>query len=173
MGDMDIIAVGAQVDEFYKQISGISFTLLGLWFVIVQLKYKDGAGDPRRRRHAYGVALFFLIPGVMAMLSSINSDLGLLWRITFGVTGALGLLEVLLYFTTDGIRTRGASILRLVSIIVYVPIVLLAILPSIVAASNLGIEPREVEAILLGLLIVIGVHIAFLALTESGDTAGA
>ena len=83
----------------------------------------------------YGVTLFFLIPAVMAMLSSINSEMKMLWRTTFAITGALGIVEIARYFTTEGIRTRAA--------------------------------------ILLGMVIVIGVHLAFLALTESSDTAGA
>ena len=62
------------IDAFYQSVATVSFTLLGLWWVVLQLKFKEGRGDARRRRHAYGVALFFLLPGVMSMVSSVNSD---------------------------------------------------------------------------------------------------
>lgn len=168
-----MFVLAAAVDDFYKTISGVSFTLLGLWFVVVQLKYKEGAGDPQRRRHVYGVTLFFLIPAVMAMLSSINTEMKMLWRVTFGITGALGLVEIVLYFATDGIRTKSASVLRMLAILVYIPIVLVALSPSLVDDVGIDLLPREVEAILLSAVIVIGVHLAFLALTESNETAGA
>ena len=72
---MQPVIAAASIDAFYQAISGVSFTLLGLWFVIVQLKYKQGTGEGTRRRHAYGVAMFFLFPGIAAMLSAVNSDL--------------------------------------------------------------------------------------------------
>ena len=107
------------------------------------------------------------------MLSSINSEMKMLWRNTFAITGALGIVEIALYFTTEGIRTKAASALRIVAALVYIPIILIALSPMLVDDVGIDLMPREVEAILLGMVIVIGVHLALLALTESSDTAGA
>jgi hypothetical protein len=170
---MQPVIAAASIDAFYQAISGVSFTLLGLWFVIVQLKYKQGTGEGTRRRHAYGVAMFFLIPGIGAMLSAVNSDLPLLWRLAFGITGALGMIEIVLYLTSDGIKTAASTALRIAGFVIYAIMVTLAIFPTAVEAIGLGLQPREVEAILLALLIFIGANIAFLALTEGEDTAGA
>ncbi len=52
----------ADIDRFYQAVSTVSFTLLGLWWVVVQLKYKGDEGDPRRQRHAYAIALFSCCP---------------------------------------------------------------------------------------------------------------
>ena len=57
--------------------------------------------------------------------------------------------------------------------VLYAAMVALALFPTAVEALGLGLQPREVEAILLALLIFIGANIAFLALTEGEDTAGA
>src|SRR5687767_5566049 len=105
------------IDAFYQSVSGVSFTLLGLWWVVVQLKFKDGTGEVRRRRHAYGIALFFLLPGVMSMVSSVNSDHSALWRVAFGVTALLGLLEVVLYLSTGGERALAPLLLRVFGIV--------------------------------------------------------
>ncbi len=163
----------ADIDRFYQAVSTVSFTLLGLWWVVVQLKYKGEEGDPRRQRHAYAVALFFLLPGVMGMLSSINSDLSALWRLAFGVTAALGLLEIALYRFSGDVYTRGAVALRIFGFVLYVLIAAFAIRPELASDLGLGMEPREVEAIFLGLLIVVGVNLAWFGVTESGETAGA
>lgn len=163
----------AAVDDFYKTVSTISFTLLGLWWIVIQLKYKEGGGDARRRRHAYTVSLYFLLPGVMALVSAINSDLSLLWRLAFGITALLGMAEVVLYATTDGIKTRGASGLRILGVALYALIAAFAIRPALTGDLGLGLAPREAEAILVGLLIVVGVHLAWFGVTESHETAGA
>jgi len=170
---MQPVIAAASIDAFYQAVSGVAFTLLGLWFVIVQLKYKEGTGEGTRRRHAYGVAMFFLIPGIGAMLSAVNSDLTLLWRLAFGITGALGMIEIVLYLTSDGVRTTASKVLRLAGFVLYTIMVVLALFPSAVEVLGLGLQPRELEAILLALLIFIGANIAFLALTEGEDTAGA
>ena len=54
IGDELLLAAAdhEKLGDFYKTVSSISFTLLGLWWVVVQLKYKEGAGDRARRRHA-------------------------------------------------------------------------------------------------------------------------
>jgi hypothetical protein len=63
---IDTVLAAADIDRFYQAVSTVSFTLLGLWWVVVQLKYKGEEGDPRRQRHAYAVALFFLLPASWA-----------------------------------------------------------------------------------------------------------
>jgi len=139
----------------------MSFTLLGLWWIVVQLKFKDGEGVPRRRRHAYAVLLYFLLPGVMAMLSGINPDLGLLWRLAFGLSGVLGLLEVALYATGYATRSRGADVLRVCAFVLYALILLVALIPTIALDAGLGLRGQEVEAVLISLLIVVGIHLAW------------
>ena len=55
----------------------------------------------------------------------------------------------------------------------YVLIAAFASAPSSPADLGLGMEPREVEAVFLGLLIVVGVNLAWFGITESSETAGA
>ncbi|MDT7570477.1 MAG: hypothetical protein QOE05_651 [Actinomycetota bacterium] len=162
----------AEIDSFYQSVATVSFTLLGLWWVVVQLKLGAGAGDPRRRRHAYGVALFFLLPGVMSMVSSVNSDHAALWRLAFGVTAVAGLVEIALYLSTAGARAAGPLLLRVGGAVLYVVILAFAIRPELVGDLGLELAAREVEAVLVALLVVVGVNLAWFGLTESGETAG-
>ena len=161
------------LDDFYKETAHICFTLLGLWWIVVQLKFGQGAGEPERRRHAYGVLLFFLLPGTMALVSAVNSEISALWRLAFGVAAALGVIEVFLYFGGAGIKSAGATALRWVALAVYGLIVLFAIRPKLAIDLGLGMAPREVEAVLVGLLVVIGVHMAWFGLTEPPERAPA
>jgi hypothetical protein len=163
----------ATVETFYDAATAVSFTLLGLWWVVVQLKYQGGTGDPRRRRHAYGVALFFLVPGIISLVSTVNTGLGALWRLAFGIAAGVGLLEIVLNLASEGARTRAASLLRVVGAILYVLIIVVAAAPGVVEDVGIDLNARETEAILLALVLVVGVNIAWLALVEPPETAGA
>jgi hypothetical protein len=167
-----MIAAVQDIDAFYQSVSGVSFTLLGLWWVVVQLKFKEGLGDARRRRHAYGIALFFLLPGVMSMVSSVNSDHTTLWRVAFGVTALAGLFEVALYLSTEGRRALGPFVLRLFAVVLYVFIAGFALRPELTLDLGIELEPREVEAVLVALLVVVGANLAWFGMTEPAETAG-
>ncbi len=160
------------IDAFYQSVATVSFTLLGLWWVVVQLKFKAGSGDPVRRRHAYGIATFFLLPGEMSKVSSVNSDQAALWRVAFGVTALLGVLEVVLYLRTGGERATGPLAVRLAGLVLYVVIALFALRPELTTDLGVALEPREVEAILVALLVVVGANLAWFGLTEPEETAG-
>jgi hypothetical protein len=165
--------IAASIDGFYLTFAQIAFALLGLWWIVLQLKYTAGAGEARRRRHAYGVTLFFLIPGVMALLSSVDTEVGELWRLAFGIAGGIGIVEAVLYLASEGGRTAAGTLVRLAGLVVYVLIVVFAIYPGLAADLGGPLGAQQIEAILLGLLLIIGVHVAWLSLTEPGETAGA
>lgn len=60
-------------------VSSISFTLLGLWWVVVQGR-ETWRMNLARRRMAYVVSLHFVLPGVMSVLALVAPDIGILWR---------------------------------------------------------------------------------------------
>jgi hypothetical protein len=110
---------------------------------------------------------------MMAMAASVNSDIPLLWRIAFGVTGLVGALEVVLYLRTGPLRTPGQLALRLCGSAVYLLIVVFAIKPKLAMELGIGLKPREVEGLLLTLLLFLGANIAWFGLLETSETAGA
>jgi hypothetical protein len=161
------------IDAFYRAVATASFTLLGLWWVVVVSRYARGAGSALQRRHAYGIALFFLLPGIMSLVASVNSDLSALWRVAFGACAAIGIAEVALYLATGGARTAIGLALRACGLTLYALIALFAIRPRLAADAGLGQHPQELESVLLGGLLFVGAHLVWLALTEPAETAGA
>jgi hypothetical protein len=161
----------AEINDFYKTVSAICFTLLGLWWVVGQVRFREWMDDRRRRRRAYAVSLYFLLPGVMTLLASINSGVSLLWRLPFVVIGVVGVLEVVLYVAAPHIRTRGDTVLRGFSLVLYGLIAIFAVHPTLAADLGLGLAPREAEAILISLVLVVGVNLAWFGLVEPGESA--
>lgn len=166
---IDPIMDTLDIDRFYQSVTQVSFTLLGLWWVVVQMKFRGGAGDPRRRRHAYGVATFFLLPAVMSMISGVNSDHSTLWRVAFGSMALLGIAEIVLFLRSGGDRAAGPVALRAAGLVLYLLIAALALRPALATDLDLGMQPREVEAVLVALVVVVGANLAWFGLTEPDE----
>jgi hypothetical protein len=151
------------ITDFYSTASQVSFTLLGFWWAVVQFRHADWVDNPSRRRLAHVVSMLFLLPGVMSLLSMLTGEEPLLWRVTFGLAGVLGLVATLIIIL--GTPAEGAgSWLRPGALFVAAPlyalVTLFAIAPGI-ARDLLGLQPLQVEGILLSLLVFLGVNLAW------------
>jgi hypothetical protein len=79
---------------FYATTSGLSFTLLGLWWVVADRR-RPSFLDRDHRRMAYVVSLHFMLPGAMSVLSLLDSGT-YVWRVVFALAGAAGAVGALL-----------------------------------------------------------------------------
>lgn len=155
-------------DTFYQSVSAASFTLLGLWLVVVQGR-REWRFDPPRRRMAYVVALHFLLPGAMSILALAAPEQAIVWRVSFAAAGAIGIVGVALITRTlreDHDSPRIVLWLQLVVLPVYILITGLAIAPGLPAAAGLALTALQVEAIVLSLLLFFGVQAAWFLLVE-------
>ena len=142
------------LSAFYSLLAGTSFTLVGLWWVVVQSRPAWRA-DTDRRRLAAGTYISFLLPGLMATLAQISPDTPLLWRTTFGSCALVGL------WSTVGLlrRERSAAVVgtfrrfRWVAIVLYLAILVLGVAPELARAA--GFTPLIVGGVLLVLLVVL------------------
>jgi hypothetical protein len=99
-------------------------------------------------------------------LFSIVDEAGLWWRTVFALTALLGVIEILLHWRSSRRRgTGGGRLLRGFGLLVYVLVLIVAAYPTLIA-ERLGVRALAVEAVLSGLLVVIGIHLAFQAITE-------
>lgn len=156
---MDLVA-------FYGVVSGLSFTLLGLWWVVAG-RHKQWFFDVRRRRMAYVVSLHFMLPGVMSLLSLVDPQGAVFWRVVFtiaGVAGAAGAVLMSDVIRSEFGRSRLAAMLMWVALPVYVVFVVVAVAPGVSTVVNL--EPRQVEGVLMALVVLLGINAAWFLTTE-------
>jgi len=155
-------------EAFYGTVSTASFTLVGLWLVVVQAR-PAWRFDPDRRRMAYVVSLHFLLPGAMSVIALAAPDQAVVWRVSFAAAGAIGVAGVALMVRAmreDHDAPRIVRWLQLVVLPAYLLVTALAIAPGIVAAAGLVLTPLEVEALVLSLLLFFGVQSAWFLLVE-------
>ena len=153
---------------FYSVIAGVGFTLLGLWQVVVT-SHKDWQRSRPRRLLAYTVALHFLLPAMMSVLSLVAPDQPVVWRAVFAISGALGAAGVLLYrraLIEEHDVPRLAGVVGWVVLPIYVAIVVLALVPTLPADLGLALSVLQVEAILVSLILFLGVQAAWILIVE-------
>jgi hypothetical protein len=161
-----VLATAADLQAFYQAIATVSFLLLGFWWPVGR-----AAPPGAPARHAYGVSMYFFLPGLMSLMASVNSELTTLWRVAFALTGVIGALEVVLYLRAGSRGGPGQLALRALGSVDYLLIVIIAVAPTLTMDLGLGLKPREVEAILLTIMLLIGANIAWLGMREPGDAA--
>ena len=155
------------IDTFYAAASGLCFTLLGFWWVVVQFRHAELTGDPGRRQLSFLVSLYFVLPGLASLAALISTE-SLLWRLSFGIVGIVGVGAALI--AIRGIHEPTGVIALLgragwIAVVTYGVLGLIALVPS-TAASITGLTALQVEGYVLVLLLLIGVLFAWLLFTE-------
>jgi hypothetical protein len=163
--------------EFYATVAQASFTLLGLWWVLLQIRHDAWFGDVAYRRGVYDISLYFLLPGMMSLGSLLAIEEPTIWRVSFAIMGVLGVIEsALLIAGMRGLRDRGplAAVADWVSLVVYAVIVLVALWRGLPQELGLGLLPLQVEGILVTILLFLGITLgASLFVTTGPVTAPA
>jgi len=148
------------LNDFYAAFAPLSFTVYGLWLIVVQTRHADWRRSPEHRRRAYAVSLHFAIPGLMSLLALVDPSNVTVWRVSFALSAAGGAL-ILGYLQFSAIPTPQGRLWQIestVSIVLYGLIVLVAAAPRV--AKDIG-APLRIEAVLLSLIVFLGINVAW------------
>jgi hypothetical protein len=157
------------LETFYTTVASLCFALLGLWWVVVQFKHEQWMADPRKRRMAYDLSLYFILPGMMSLVSLLAGEVKILWRIGFSVAAIIGAFETLTMIVSARSSLHESTLTkfgRWVVVVLYVLIAIVAIDPSLATALGLGLKAIEVEGLLITLLLFLGVNFVWLFFAE-------
>ena len=145
-----------ELDTFYATVSGVGFTLLGLWWVVVD-KHPEWFQEPTTALMAYVVSLQFIVPATSSLLSLAAPDAPAVWRTVFVLLGLVGLAGAVLVAVTLAATQPGLSVVALIlSLPVYLGIILVALVPGI--GSGLDLTGLQLEAFLFAMVLVLGLH---------------
>jgi hypothetical protein len=162
---------------FYQTVAQLCFTVLGLWILVLQTKYRDWSVKPVRRRMATNISLYFLLPGCMSLLALLAVHAAILWQAAFIVAGLLGMVETgllardesqLLAHTADAHsqRFRVMRVLRWLGIVLYGLVVLVALFAGAIGRL---VAPLNIAGVLITLLVVLGLVLAWVYFVEPMD----
>ena len=147
---------------FYQLLATASFTLLGLWFVVVGLSHGGWRTDPTRHRYDLHVALHFLLPGATGPAAVLAGGEPLFWRAGALLAAAAGLVESLGFLAAPGFpRTLPGRALRALDPGLYAFVGVAA-----VTSLPLGLVPMRIEGVASGLVFLAGTAYLWLAYAE-------
>ena len=155
------------VSTFYALFSATCFTLVGLWWTVVQ-KHEEWLRTAEGRRDMGGIYLAFLLPALMGLFAQIGGTTNpLIWRVSFVVVAAIGCwstLRLLQRSRQDGDAGTFARH-RWIAAAIYAAIAVLGVAPEL--AEPLGVTPLQAEATLLILLVAMAHALVWEFMTHS------
>lgn len=150
---------------FYQALVTVSFTLLGLWFAVLQFAHGGWLSDTERRRSTLHIALHFFLPGMASLAALLGGGTvgGLVWRIIFVLAGAVGLVESLRFLRApDGPRALPGRSLRAMDPALYAWMIAAAFVPS----ELFPLSALQIEGMATGTLFMVGLCYVWLAFSE-------
>jgi hypothetical protein len=143
------------ISTFYALFSATCFTLLGLWWNVLQLN-SQWIGVDQERRAVGGVYLTFLLPALMGLFAQVGgAETPMIWRVSFvgvAVIGCISTLRLLRVLRTSSDTRPRAKYLA--TLLIYALVAIIGAYPEI--AREFDVEPIQAEAILLILLVLVG-----------------
>jgi hypothetical protein len=154
------------LSDFYASFSATCFVVLSLWLVVVQQRYDDWQGDSDSVRQAYGVGLYFSLPGIMTLISLVDPTNPVLWRTSYAFVALSG---AAVFATVHQVtRHRWVAIVNRTAIAVYGAVAVIAIFAN---PLNITKVANRADAVLLCVVVFLGVNVAWLLLFSPATTA--
>ena len=151
-------------NTFYAITSATCFTLVGLWWSVVKDK-PEWMKDEVKKRLAGGVYASFLIPALMSLGAQIGGANPFIWQLVFMIAAGAGILFssrlIRLTWTASGAFSRNSWTVP----VLYGIVLFFALFPGL--ARYIGLEPLQMEALLLCILILIAHAMTWEFMTSS------
>lgn len=156
------------ITAFYQSAAQLCFTLLGLWWLVLQTKYHEWINDDDQRRLATAISFFFLLPGAMSLVALLGGGIPLIWRAAFVVASLVGAVGTMLSAFRS--RSAGAAPIsprsRWMTVGLWLGVVLFAVVAiaavsPIITFPGLMIKPEGSAAMGLALLATLGALLAW------------
>ncbi|KOU40855.1 hypothetical protein ADK55_31045 [Streptomyces sp. WM4235] len=161
------------VSTFYALFSATCFTLVGLWWNVVQ-GHSEWMRAPALRRVVGGIYLSFLLPALMGLFAQVGgTEQPWIWRASFVVIAVIGCASTLRLLARDRAEGVGAGLVwhRVGVIVLYVLIAVVGSAPEMADVVNL--KGIQAEALLLILLVVLGHALVWRFMAGEGRAAEA
>jgi hypothetical protein len=162
------------LESFYSTVAQASFTLLALWWVLLQIRHDEWISDAPYRQSVYDISFYFLLPGMMSLASLLAVREDEIWRVSFAVFGIVGAFESGLVIVRRRSFQRAAPLLRVadwLSLLLYGLATVVAIWSSLPVELGIDLDALELEGILVASLLLLGVTLAATLFVTTGPRA--
>jgi hypothetical protein len=155
--------------SFYQAFAPTSFTLLGLWLIVVQTRHSEWRRSAIQRRRTYAITLNFALPGLMGLLSLVDPTSQTVWRVSFATVAIVGVVALSTLGWPGQSRATSSLLVAaacLGAAFLYLLIAIVAIHPTVLADLGIDLTGLQAEAILVSLQVFLGVNVAWLLMFD-------
>jgi hypothetical protein len=163
------------MSDFYPAFSATCFVVLSLWLATVVGRLGEWRNDGAQQVRAFGVGLFFSLPGIMTLISLVDPNSPRLWELSYTIVALGGAVVTAVLYVK--VRDRVTSIAYLVAIALYLAIGVVAIVGL---SHHVAHIENRVDQVLLCVLLFLGVNVVWWlifadteGMKKSGGTGGA
>ena len=158
------------VSTFYALFSATCFTLLGLWWSVVQ-RHEEWLRNADQRAVVGGVYLSFLLPALMGLFAQVGgTETPAIWRVSFvgiAIVGGVSTMRLLRRSRAGGGPQGPLMRHQWVVVVVYALVAVIGAVPEL--ASPLQVTPIQAEAVLLILLVLIAHGLVWEFMVSAAD----
>ena len=154
------------ISTFYAVTAATCFTLVGLWWSVVK-DHREWLADEATKRMAGGVYASFLIPALMSLGAQVGGTNHVIWQVIFviaagaGITFSSKLIKLTRTADPNGPFSKNSWTVP----VLYGIVLFFALFPGV--ARFVGLEPLQMEGLLLCLLILIAHAMTWEFMTSS------
>jgi hypothetical protein len=154
--------------DFYPAFSSTCFVVLTLWLMVVVQRYGNWENDRPMIQRAFGIGLFFSLPGIMTLVALVDPNSPRLWEWTYTLVALSGAgLMVALYLM---VRDRMTTFAYPIAVMLYLAIGAIAIVA--LTRSHAHLE-NQVDQVLLCVMLFLGLNAAWFLLFAPSNRAAA
>ena len=154
---------------FYSLMAVTCFTLVGLWWTVIE-RHPEWKAHRVGRRLAGGGYRSFLLPRQKSTVAQVDAGNPFIWRTSFGIAAVVGLANTWRLLGLDRTAARGPfRRLRWLVVVIYGVILALALVPGIAGVT--GGTPLQAASIALILLVVMAHGLAWEFMMEPDQSA--
>lgn len=148
--------------DFYSAVAQMSFVMLGLWIVVIELGPDDLLTRRDLRRTVLHVSLGFLIPGIVSVGSLLAADSLVLWRVAFTLGGSVGAVSAArLAMSPDAVSSPVPRATWWFAAVVYALSVVVALTRPALAIGGTPFPALSQEGVLVTVQLVTGAFAAW------------
>ena len=135
------------LSSFYSLMAVTCFTLVGLWWTVIE-RHPEWKVDRTRRRLAGSVYLSFLLPGLMSTFAQVDPGSPLLWRVSFATAAVVGLVNTWPLLALDRAAPRGLfRRFRWLVAVLYASILEPDLVNTVFQVESARVHPIDVEGV--------------------------
>jgi hypothetical protein len=163
------------MSDFYPAFSATCFVVLSLWLTTVVTRFGEWRNDSAQQVRAFGVGLFFSLPGIMTLVPLVDPASSRLWELAYTIVALGGAVVVAMLYRS--VRDRVTALAFPIAIALYLAIGVIAIIGM---SQHVAHVENRVDQVLMCALLFLGVNVVWWLIfagsqdpAKAGGTGGA